>query len=103
MDRIRFLNTNTSRVPDSGPTVASRATIMGGTAAMKAAEEARSIFSRPRSSMTGLPIARLNLQNNQLVELPSGRPRATFPDVAGRVLRQGDRCSASAAQSPPTG
>src|ERR1035441_6312637 len=27
MDRIRFLNTNTSRVPDSGPTVASRGTM----------------------------------------------------------------------------
>ena len=41
MDRIRFLNTNTSRVPDSGPTVASRGTIMGGSAAKKAAEIVR--------------------------------------------------------------
>ena len=41
MSRIRFLNTNTSRVPDSGPTVASRGTIMGGSAAKKAAEIVR--------------------------------------------------------------
>src|SRR5208283_4443245 len=41
MDRIRFLNTNTSRVPDSGPTVASRGTIMGGSAARNASETVR--------------------------------------------------------------
>ena len=41
MSRIRFMNTNTSRVPDSGPTVASRGTIMGGSAAKKAAEIVR--------------------------------------------------------------
>ncbi|MBU1706308.1 molybdopterin-dependent oxidoreductase, partial [bacterium] len=33
LSRIRFLNTDTDRVPDSGPTVASRGTIMGGNAA----------------------------------------------------------------------
>ncbi len=36
LSQIRFLNTDTDRVPDSGPTVASRATIMGGSAAYDA-------------------------------------------------------------------
>ncbi|MFH1010536.1 MAG: xanthine dehydrogenase family protein molybdopterin-binding subunit, partial [bacterium] len=36
LPRIRFLNTDTDRVPDSGATVASRATIMGGGAAYDA-------------------------------------------------------------------
>jgi CO/xanthine dehydrogenase Mo-binding subunit len=36
LSRIRFLNTDTDRVPDSSPTVASRGTIMGGGAAFEA-------------------------------------------------------------------
>ncbi len=41
LDRIVFLDANTSRAPDSGPTVASRGTIMGGGAARLAALEVR--------------------------------------------------------------
>jgi len=37
-DNIFYLETDTSRVPDSGPTVASRATLMGGGAVKNAAE-----------------------------------------------------------------
>ena len=48
MDRIQFLNTNTSRVADSGATVASRGTIMGGSAAKNAAEKVRDHFARSR-------------------------------------------------------
>lgn len=39
LDRVRFLAADTSRLPDSGPTVASRTTIMAGNAARKACEE----------------------------------------------------------------
>ena len=56
MDRIQFLNTNTSRVPDSGPTVASRATIMGGSAAKKAAEVVRATFLSVGAEMTGVDV-----------------------------------------------
>lgn len=37
-DQIRYLETDTSRVPDGGPTVASRSTLMGGGAVKNAAE-----------------------------------------------------------------
>lgn len=36
IERIRFLDTDTSRVPDGGPTVASRATLVGGNAVLDA-------------------------------------------------------------------
>jgi len=39
LDRVRFLPADTSRLPDSGPTVASRTTLMAGNAARKACEE----------------------------------------------------------------
>lgn len=38
-DKIIYLEQNTSRIPDSGPTVASRATLMGGGATKNACEE----------------------------------------------------------------
>jgi len=44
MQRIRFLQPDTVRVADSGPTVASRGTIMGGGAAKIAAENVKNIL-----------------------------------------------------------
>lgn len=41
LNRVVFLDANTSRAPDSGPTVASRGTIMGGGAARLAALEVK--------------------------------------------------------------
>jgi CO/xanthine dehydrogenase Mo-binding subunit len=41
LDSVVFLDANTSRAPDSGPTVASRGTIMGGGAARLAALEVK--------------------------------------------------------------
>ncbi len=45
LDKVRFLPADTSRLPDSGPTVASRTTLMAGNAARKACEE---LLSRMR-------------------------------------------------------
>jgi CO/xanthine dehydrogenase Mo-binding subunit len=42
--RVKFWNVHTGRVPDSGPTVASRSTLMGGQAAKKAAEAVRDVL-----------------------------------------------------------
>jgi len=39
IDRIRFLNADTSRLPDSGPTVASRTSFMAGNAARRGCQE----------------------------------------------------------------
>jgi len=72
MDRIQFLNTNTSRVPDSGPTVASRGTIMGGAAAKKGAEIARAFLMKTASEMTGLDVMSLDLKDNYLIATNNG-------------------------------
>ena len=45
-ERIKFLETDTDQIPDGGPTVASRGTIMGGNAVKAAAEKVRSIMSQ---------------------------------------------------------
>jgi CO/xanthine dehydrogenase Mo-binding subunit len=89
MGRIRFLNTNTSRVPDSGPTVASRGTVMGGSAAKKAAEIVRATFLSTGSELTGLDVRLLDLSDDHLVEKETGRRLASFSEVAEECFKRG--------------
>jgi CO/xanthine dehydrogenase Mo-binding subunit len=89
MDRIRFLNTNTSRVPDSGPTVASRGTIMGGSAAKKAAEIVRATLLGVGAEMVRLAADKCELADNYLVEKTSGKRLASFTELAAECFRRG--------------
>jgi CO/xanthine dehydrogenase Mo-binding subunit len=89
MDKIVFLNTNTSRVPDSGPTVASRGTIMGGSAAKKGAEIVRTTMLTTASEMTGLDIQSLDLKENYLIDKESGERLASFNELAAECFKKG--------------
>jgi CO/xanthine dehydrogenase Mo-binding subunit len=89
MERIQFLNTNTSRVPDSGPTVASRGTIMGGAAAKKGAEIARAFLMKTASEMTGLDVISLDLKDNYLIDTNNGERLALFNEVAAECFKKG--------------
>jgi CO/xanthine dehydrogenase Mo-binding subunit len=89
MERIQFLNTNTSRVPDSGPTVASRGTIMSGSAAKKAAEIVRTTLLTTSSEMTGLDIQSLELKDNYLIDKESGERLASFKELAAECFNKG--------------
>ncbi len=89
MDRILFLNTNTSRVPDSGPTVASRGTIMGGSAAKKAAEIVQATLLTTASEMTGLDVQSLELKDNYLIDIESGQRLASFNELAAECFKKG--------------
>ena len=89
MDRIQFLNTNTSRVPDSGPTVASRGTIMGGSAAKKAAEIVRATMLDVGSVMTHSDVLSLDLGQNYLVEKKSRARLASFDELAAECFKRG--------------
>ncbi len=89
MDRIRFLNTHTSRVPDSGPTVASRGTIMGGSAAKKAAEVVRATLLEVGADMVKATPDQCDLAGNYLVEKGSGKRLASFSELAGACFQRG--------------
>jgi CO/xanthine dehydrogenase Mo-binding subunit len=89
MDRIRFLNTNTNRVPDSGPTVASRGTIMGGSAAKKAAEIVRATLLGVGAEMAKVAADNCELADNYLVEKRSGKRLASFTELAAECFRRG--------------
>jgi CO/xanthine dehydrogenase Mo-binding subunit len=89
MERIQFLNTNTSRVPDSGPTVASRGTIMGGSAAKRAAEVVRATLIGVGAALTGRAEGELALSQNHLVECASGERLASFSELCAECFRLG--------------
>jgi len=89
MDRIQFLNTNTSRVPDSGPTVASRGTIMGGNAAKKGAEIVRAYLIKTASEMTGIDVMSLDFKDNYLIDVHSWERLASFNEVAAECFKKG--------------
>jgi CO/xanthine dehydrogenase Mo-binding subunit len=89
MDRIQFLNTNTSRVADSGPTVASRGTIMGGSAAKNAAENIRKTLLEVGSAMVNVDVPRLDLCDNYLVNVGDGKRLASFAELATECFNKG--------------
>ncbi|MDI6803557.1 MAG: xanthine dehydrogenase family protein molybdopterin-binding subunit [Bacteroidota bacterium] len=89
MERIQFLNTNTSRVPDSGPTVASRGTIMSGSAAKKAAEIVKSTLLSVASEMTGVALQNLDIKNNYLVDVLNDQKLASFSELADECFNKG--------------
>lgn len=89
MDRIQFLNTNTSRVPDSGPTVASRGTIMGGAAAKKGAEIVRAFLIKTASEMTGQDAMSLDFKDNSLIDKNNNERLASFNEVAAECFKKG--------------
>ncbi|MCX6122073.1 MAG: xanthine dehydrogenase family protein molybdopterin-binding subunit [Ignavibacteriales bacterium] len=82
MNRIQFLNTNTSRVADSGATVASRGTIMGGSAAKNAAEKVRMTLLEVGAEMTGEAVSDLDLLDNYLVNKKTKERLASFNELA---------------------
>jgi CO/xanthine dehydrogenase Mo-binding subunit len=89
MNRIQFLNTNTSRVADSGPTVASRGTIMGGSAAKNAAEKVRATLLEVGSEMSGVAVGALDLEDNYLVDTNKRERLASFAELATACFDKG--------------
>ena len=89
MDRIQFLNTNTSRIADSGPTVASRGTIMGGSAAKNAAEKVRATLLEVGAEMIGIEINALDLSDNYLIKREGSERLASFSELTTACFNNG--------------
>jgi CO/xanthine dehydrogenase Mo-binding subunit len=87
--KVRFLNTDTSRVGDSGPTVASRGTIMGGAAAKNAAEIVRATLLDVAAGMSGLSPRELELAEGYAVKTVDRSRLASFAEVAAECFEKG--------------
>ncbi len=92
LNRLRFLQPDSGRVADSGPTVASRGTIMGGGAAKIAAENVRAVMEKTLREMTEQEQADFLFENEEIfLKKGNGKGKrvAGFDEVVARCYAKG--------------
>jgi len=92
MKHITFLEANTLISPDSGSTVASRSTLVGGNSVMRAAESAKRALSRFLAEEFGLPSSDLVFKENWIYT-PDGKKLISFAEAANKAFWAGVQLS----------
>ncbi len=92
MKHITFLEANTLISPDSGSTVASRSTLVGGNSVMRAAESAKRALSRFLAKEFGLPSSDLVFKENWIYT-PDGKKLISFAEAANKAFWAGVQLS----------
>jgi CO/xanthine dehydrogenase Mo-binding subunit len=89
-DKIVYLEQNTSRIPDSGPTVASRATLMGGGATKNACEELKKRLIKLLVTIWKLKSGKdLVFVNNEIILRSKKSKRIEFGELIKQAYQQG--------------
>ena len=94
LDRVVFMETDTSTVPDSGPTVASRSTIMGGSAVRISAQKARDALFEGAAAKLGVGPGELAAASNEVYVANDPARSMHFDDAVkiawneGRLMAQ---------------
>ncbi len=86
--RVKTFNVHTGRVPDSGPTVASRSTIMGGQATKRAAETVRAVLLDVAAAKLGAPAEKLHISGGRVAPVAGGSG-LSLDEVAAAAFAQG--------------
>ncbi len=106
LDRIRFLNADTSRSPDSGPTVASRTTFMAGNAALRGCQELLERIKPVAAELLRCPEQDVIFENNSVYagnKKYDGDRKLSFSELAEKCFRKGISLFAHGwYKSPPT-
>ncbi len=89
LDRIRFLNADTTSIPDSGPTVASRTSLMAGNAARIGAQELLKRLRPVAAEMIGCPEASLIFKDNAITSTIEGSRTLGFGELAAECFQKG--------------
>jgi len=87
MKRIRFLETDTSTTIDSGPTVASRGTLMGGNAVKKAAESAKNTILNVASRILETSPDNLYLKDEKVISKTDSQIFITLDNVIEKCVK----------------
>ncbi|MFH0778382.1 MAG: xanthine dehydrogenase family protein molybdopterin-binding subunit [Candidatus Eisenbacteria bacterium] len=88
-DRIRFMCADTSRSPDSGPTVASRTTVLAGNAARRACTELLGRLKPLAAEMLACPEASLVFEGNFVTSGQRPSKRLPFEKLASVCFERG--------------
>jgi CO/xanthine dehydrogenase Mo-binding subunit len=86
VDRIRYRRASTSNIPDSGTTVASRGTIMGGGAVTMAARELKAKIAAAMAEKLGCLPADIRFENDCLFGKPGVEP-VSFAEAMRHMWR----------------
>ncbi len=102
IERIRYQETDTSTIVDGGPTVASRSTIMGGSAVRKAAIDAREKLCAAAAKKLGVPPAGLIAADEKIMVRDDPARSVSFREAIKLALDAGMNLSSFAWHvSPP--
>lgn len=94
-ERIRVLEVDTSYVPDSGPTVASRSTIMSGNAIINAAEQLKPYLSKAAGRLLKIAPSKVKFENDRAYDA-SGRGKSVrFDAVAENAFLNNEKLAAA--------
>lgn len=81
LGRIRYRRSSTSVIPDSGTTVASRGTVMGGGAITEASKILKEKFFRVASQKFSIPADKFKIENDYLIS-GDGKKLLRFDELA---------------------
>ncbi|TFB12168.1 xanthine dehydrogenase [Candidatus Marinimicrobia bacterium MT.SAG.3] len=94
-ERIRVLEVDTSYVPDSGPTVASRSTIMSGNAILNAAEQLRPSLSKAAGRLLKIAPSKVIFKNDRAYNASGKGKSLTFEAVAENAFINNEKLAAA--------
>jgi CO/xanthine dehydrogenase Mo-binding subunit len=99
LSNIRVVPVNTDLVPDSGPTVASRTTVMSGNAVLDAARKLKTKLLEVASQKLDVPREKITLQNG--FASVGGLTRASFQELAKDCYQRKLNLTAEGWYAPP--
>ena len=85
-DNVYIVPIDTARVPDSGPTVASRTTVMSGNAIIDACRQLREDLDKIAEDKLGIPAEDLVWSNGEIYFRGNSEVKITFKEIINKAL-----------------
>jgi len=95
VESVLILETDTSRIPDSGPTVASRATTMSGNALKDACTKLRQPLTRAAADLLGAPIDSILLKDGWALNSAHPEEKIPMKEVIAECFRRRENMAAA--------
>jgi len=101
VEDIRMVEPDTDLVPESGPTVGSRSTVLMGNAILLAARQVKEVMLETASEMLFAPVERLEAKARRFFDRENPSRSVPFRDVAARSMATGKRLIGQGWWAPP--
>jgi len=98
---VRYVQPDTDRVPESGPTVGSRSTTLMGNAIILAARQVKESILETASELLLVPIDRLAIKNRRVYDQQQPEKGLPFREAVAKCMAQGGRLIGQGWWAPP--